>query len=157
MSRRSVTRSAIRPPMLVKMPTNWSTAACTDATRSVAAAQLLAHRAAQPLVAGQAGAGGQHLGRGAGRLGGLAAEAVGDGGDRVVVRRQGGLGVGEAAVAEARDRLGGHLAADQQGGPVGDAGDDGGAVQDGRRTWVCGGDHGHKLTLDPLDSQHIRA
>ncbi len=34
MSRRSVTRSAISPPMPVKMLANWSTAACTELSRS---------------------------------------------------------------------------------------------------------------------------
>ena len=58
---------------LVKIPTNWSTAACTEATKVVAGVELLADGAAQSLVAGQAGAGREHLGRGAGRLGGLAA------------------------------------------------------------------------------------
>ena len=40
MSRRSVARSAISPPMLVKTATNCSTAACTDATIGVPAARF---------------------------------------------------------------------------------------------------------------------
>ena len=66
----------------------------------------LTHRAAQPLVAGQAGAGGRAPRRRRRRpRSALRGEAVGDGrGDRVVVRRQGGVLVGEGAAVEARDR-----------------------------------------------------
>ena len=81
MSRRSVTRSAIRPPMPVKTPANCSTAACTEVERGRRPRRrCLRDGAAQPLVPGQAGARGEHLGRGAGRAVGLALEAVGDGG-----------------------------------------------------------------------------
>ena len=48
----------------------------------------------------------------------LRGEAVGDRGRGVVVRRQRGVGVGEVAVAEAGDRVGRDLAADEEGGTV---------------------------------------
>ena len=64
MSWRSVTRSAIRPPMLVKTvdelrPPRHATAA----TSGVPWRQVLDHRRAQALVPGQAGARREHLGR----------------------------------------------------------------------------------------------
>ncbi len=109
----------------------------------LAGVELLADGAAQSLVAGEAGAGREHLGRGTGRLVGLAAEAVRDRAGRVVVRRQGGLGVCELSGAEALDGLGRDLSADQQGGPEGDAGDDGSALQNGGRRGFSGGGHDH--------------
>ena len=89
------------------------------------AVERLADRRAQPLVAGQTGARGEHLGRGAGGLGGLGGEPVGHrlGGD--VVRRERGVGVGEAAVAEALDGGRVDLAADAEGGSVCDTRDTG--------------------------------
>ena len=49
MSSRSVTRSAIRPPMLVKIETNCSTAASTDCTNAVPAATFFATAPRRPL------------------------------------------------------------------------------------------------------------
>ena len=97
--------------------------------RALPGLHVLGDRAAQALVAGEPGARGEHLGRralGGGRLGG---EGVGDRAHRVVVRRQGGVGVGEVAVAEARDRVGRDLAADVEDGAGGDARHDRGAAQ----------------------------
>ena len=124
MSRRSVTRSAIRPAHAGEDARELLDRGVHRGEEVVVRAQVLAHGAAQPLVAGQAGAGGEHLGGGPGRPVGLALEAVGDGGDRGVVRRQGRLRVGVPAVAEGGDRVGGDLAAGEQRRPVGDAGDD---------------------------------
>ena len=152
MSSRSVTRSAIRPPMLVKIVTNCSTAASTADTRPWPAGDVLGHRAAQALVAGQSGARGQHLRGRAGGLVGLAGEAVGDRADRVVVRRHGGLGVGEVAVAEARDRLGRDLATHEQGRSGGDSGHDRRPAEHGVSN--CG--HGHTVVQCVLDNQQIR-
>ena len=143
MSRRSVARSAIRPPIWVKIPTNWSTAAADRGDKVLAGVELLADGAAQSLVAGKSSTGREHLSRGAGRLVGLAAETVRDRAGRVVVRRQGGLGVCELSGAEALDGLGRDLSADQQGGPEGDAGDDGSALQNGGRNGFSGGGHDH--------------
>ena len=128
MSRRSVARSAIRPPMLVNRPTNWSTAARTARDEVGARVELLADRGAQALVAGQAGAGGQHLGGRAGGPGRGPGEAVGDRGGRVVVRREGVVGVGEVAAAEALDGGRADLAADDQGWTVGQPGNHGGSL-----------------------------
>ena len=164
MSRRSVTRSAIRPPMVVKIVTNWSTAPCTAATGPWPACRFLSHRAAQALVAGEPGARGEHLGRralGRGRLGG---ERVGDRGRRVVVRRQGRVGIGEVTVAEARDRIGRDLAADVEDGAGGDARHDRGPAQ-GRvwswthrrtRSWLTGNTFGTKTTHTQIASRRGR-
>ena len=116
--------------MLVKIVDELLDAACTAAAGPSPAGEALAHRAAQALVAGQPGARGQHLGGGAaGRRAPCAVKSSATARGRVVVRREGGVGVGEVAVAEARDRVGRDLAAHEQGGAVGDAGDDGGAAQ----------------------------
>ena len=115
----------------------------------VARAQLLADRAAQPLVAGEAGARGQDLGGGAGGLLGLAGEAFRHGADGIVVRRQGGLGIGEVTRAEAGDRVGRHLAAGDEGGTVGDTRNDRGAAQQRLGRGLGTGDHGHKLPRHP--------
>ena len=76
---RSVTRSAIRPPMLV----NSADELLDGRPQRAAAGRLrrvepLRDRLAQPLVAGQAGARDEHLGGRAGGLGGRAQRAVGD-------------------------------------------------------------------------------
>ena len=49
MSRRSVARSAISPPMLVNTATNCSTAACTAATIGAPAASVFFTAARRPL------------------------------------------------------------------------------------------------------------
>ena len=91
--------------------------------------------AAQPLVAGQPGARGQHLGRRAGGPRGLGGEPVGDRLRGDVVRRQRGVGVGEAAVAErARSPPGSTSPRTTEGGTVGDARDDRGAAE----AWAAG-------------------
>ena len=94
MSRRSVTRSAISPPIWANMPAKCSTAASHRVQQGVPAGQVLAHRRAQSLVAGQRGARGQHLGGRTGGGAGPLGEAVGDRLRRGVVRREAVLGVG---------------------------------------------------------------
>ncbi len=49
MSRRSVTRSAISPPMAVKIPANWSTAACSAVSSGSPAASRFFTAARSPL------------------------------------------------------------------------------------------------------------
>ena len=132
MSSRSVARSAIRPPIAVKTSTNWATPSCTASSSVAPPSTRVDDRLAEPLVAGQPGAGGEHLGRraaGPGRLGG---EPLGHHLRRGVVRRQGGLGVRVAGVR--RDRLRRHLLRDQHHGPVREPGNDGGAAQ--RGDWI---------------------
>ena len=116
----------------------------------VVRAQLLAHRAAQPLVAGQAGARGQHLGGGAGGALGLALRSR---------RRRPATAASYAARAASAsayppspkrgDRVGRDLAAGDQRRAVGDARDDRRAAQESGSgdvdVRICG-DHGHKLT-----------
>ena len=131
MSRRSVTRSAIRPPMLVKIVTNWSTAPWTAATGPCPACRFLFTAPRRPLsraspalaVSTSAAAPWAR-----GRLGG---ERVGHRARRVVVRRQGCVGVSEVAVAEAGDRVGRDLAADVEDGACCDTRHDRGPAQAG--------------------------
>ena len=130
MSRRSVARSAISPPMLVKTATNCSTAACTDATSGAPPASdfLTAPRRplsrASPALAVSTSAAAPEA------FAGLGGEAGGDGVGRGVVGCECRVGVGEAAVAEALDRRRVDLAADEEGRGVGDTRDDGGALQE---------------------------
>ena len=138
--------------MLVKMVTNCSTRRVHRRHQALARRDVLGHRAAQPLVPGEARTGREHLRGRAGGLGGLAGEAVGDGDDRVVVRRHRGVGVGEVAVAEARDRVGRDLPAHEQGRAGGDARHDGRPAEHGVSR--CG--HGHTVVQAVLDNQQIR-
>ncbi len=90
--------------------------------------QVLADRAAQTLVAGQAGARRQHL-RGVTRdAAGLAHEPVGHRLRGFVVRRKRRVGVGEPGPVEACDRLGRDLGPHHESGCEGDAGDHGSAA-----------------------------
>ena len=99
--------------------------------QALAGGDVLGHRTAQPLVPGEARTGGEDLRGRAGGLVGLAGEAVGDGDDRVVVRRHRGVRVGEVAVAEAGDRVGRDLAAHEQGRAGGDSRHDGRPAEHG--------------------------
>ncbi len=122
--------------------------------RALPCLEVLAHGSAQALVAGEPGARGEHLGRralGRGRLGG---EGLGHRARRVVVRREGGVGVREVAVAEARDRVGRDLAADVEDGACCDARHDRGPAQAARGSSGCG--HGHTVEQGMVDRQHIR-
>ena len=75
-------------------------------------------RLAQPFVAGQPGAGGEHLGGGTTGPGRLGGEPLRHRSRRRVVRRQRGLGIGVPAVAVRLDRGGRHLLRDQHHRPV---------------------------------------
>ena len=124
----------------------------------VAVAEVLAHRGAQPLVLGQAGARGQHLGRSPGRLGRATAEPVRHGRRRRVV--QGECFLRRVGSGEAVDRPLVDLGAGAEDGSEGEPGDDRGAAQrggggGGRLTRRLGG-HGHSEHRSMLDSQHIQ-
>ena len=129
MSRRSVTRSAISPPMPVKIAANCSTAACREVSRSSPVRRFLRTAPRRPLSRARPALAVSTSAAAPEAAVGLALEAVGDRRDRVVVRRERRLLVGEPAVAEGADRVGGDLAAGEQRGAVGDARDDGRAVQ----------------------------
>ena len=94
-----------------------------------ATGERLLDRRAQPLVARQTGARGEHLGRGTVGLCGLGGEPVGHGLGRDVIGCERGVGVGEPAVPEALDGDGVDLAADSERGGVCDTRDHRRALQ----------------------------
>ena len=118
----------------------------------VAGREPLLHRRPQPLVAGQPGGGGEHLGGGAAGAVGPGGQPLGGGGDRDVVRREGRSASGKPAGLEGRDGGRGHRDGGDHDRGVGDAGDDRGAAKGGVAI-------GHVPTISgaPLDSQQIRA
>ena len=122
--------------MLVKIVTNWSTAPWTAATGPWPACRFLFTAPRRPLSRASPALAVSTSAAAPWAEAALRGERLGDRGRRVVVRREGGLGVGEVAVAEARDRVGRDLAADVEDGSGGDARNDRGPAQ---LRWRCAG------------------
>ena len=78
-------------------------------------------------------------------------DEFGHGGCGVVVRDEGGIGVGEVTLAVAGDGLGRDLATGMEDGTSGNTRNDRGPAQDVRG---CG--HGHTVDHATVDKQHIR-
>ena len=124
MSRRSVTRSAISPPMLVNTATNCSTAACTASTIGAPPLSDLRTAPRSPLSRARPALAVNTSAAAPEALAGLLGEAVDHALGRVVVRRQGGVRVGKPPSPNVRSRPG-DLAPDAKGGRVRDTRDDG--------------------------------